>query len=494
MSPLTVTSVASAAIISGDLIIGLSDGSIINCGRVQGPQGLDGPAGPIGAPGRPGQDGNTILTSEGFPRADVGTNGDYIIDKVSWTIYGPKASGVWGIGTPLRGNGGSGSAQKRDLADGVPTSGDGSSGGGRAYNTSNLPLSGLGRTKADRKINAPGGNIIPEADDLRYQANLNRWIVNSFVALDDALPVSVGDVLPDEGDYEGDLFLKDGLLFIYTKGEWIAVGGESGPPVYVGEDEPPGTPQEGELWYSTKDTELTLFIYTGTVWAPAAPPVSLKGIENSIANVDAELMKVNANIAMNKRDIDEAILDVREDQTKQDDAIGAIQADQTKQDDAISANSRENTQLRSRIGDVEIGQAKQDERLDKLEKEEDETVARLFGSPYRFRSHGVPTNLTEGEFTYDKDWNWYAHRYDAAGDRIGISKEDGYTHDGMFKVYRHNGAINLICIMHRYDVCKTGQKNTNYFEWRNKESPYTHVEWLEESKLYYLSDGFLLPQ
>ena len=72
------------------------------------------------------------------------------------------------------------------------------------------------------------------------------------MALDDALPVSVGDVLPDEGDYEGDLFLKDGLLFIYTKGEWIAVGGESGPPVYVGEDEPPGTPQTGELWYSQK--------------------------------------------------------------------------------------------------------------------------------------------------------------------------------------------------------------------------------------------------
>ena len=147
MSPLTVTSVASAAIISGDLIIGLSDGSIINCGRVQGPQGLDGPAGPIGAPGRPGQDGNTILTSEGFPRPDVGTNGDYIIDKVSWTIYGPKANGVWGIGTPLRGNGGTATAQKRDLADGVPTSGDGSSGGGRAYNTGNLALSGLGRTK-----------------------------------------------------------------------------------------------------------------------------------------------------------------------------------------------------------------------------------------------------------------------------------------------------------------------------------------------------------
>ena len=299
MSSLTVTSVASAAIISGDLIIGLSDGSIINCGRVQGPQGLDGPAGPIGAPGRPGQDGNTILTSEGLPRPDVGTNGDYIIDKVSWTIYGPKANGVWGIGTPLRGNGKGGAAQKRDLADGVPTTGDGE-GGGRIYNTSNLALTGLGRSKTARKIDAPGGNIIPEGTDLKVQANLNRWIVNSFVALDDALPVSVGDVLPDDGEYEGDLFLKDGLLYIYTKGEWLVVGGESGPPVYVGEDEPPGTPQTGELWYSTKETDLTLFIYTGTTWAAAAPPVSLDGIEASIANVDAELLKVNANIAMNK--------------------------------------------------------------------------------------------------------------------------------------------------------------------------------------------------
>ena len=72
----------------------------------------------------------------------MGTNGDYIIDKVSWTIYGPKANGVWGTGTPLRGNS-KGVNQKRDLADGVPTTGDGS-GGGRIYNTSNLALTGLG--------------------------------------------------------------------------------------------------------------------------------------------------------------------------------------------------------------------------------------------------------------------------------------------------------------------------------------------------------------
>ena len=224
MSPLTVTSVASAAIISGDLIIGLSDGSIINCGRVQGPQGLDGPAGPIGAPGRPGQDGNTILTSEGLPRPDVGTNGDYIIDKVSWTIYGPKANGVWGIGTPLRGNG-KGVNQKRDLADGVPTTGDGEGGGGvgKVYTTSNLPLSGTGKSG---RITAPGGNIIPEGAGLRFQSNLNKWVNDSLSALDKALPIGKVDTLPDEGQYEGDMVLHEGgLLWIWNEGEWIEVGG-----------------------------------------------------------------------------------------------------------------------------------------------------------------------------------------------------------------------------------------------------------------------------
>ena len=52
--------VVSAAVISGELIIGLDDGSIIRAGYVQGPQGLKGDQGPMGATGSPGIDGNTI--------------------------------------------------------------------------------------------------------------------------------------------------------------------------------------------------------------------------------------------------------------------------------------------------------------------------------------------------------------------------------------------------------------------------------------------------
>ena len=90
------TSVVSAAILEGNLILGLSDGSVINCGYVQGPPGLKGDAGPMGADGDAGRDGNTIITVAGTPRNDAGTDGDYAIDNVNWRIYGPKSGGTWG--------------------------------------------------------------------------------------------------------------------------------------------------------------------------------------------------------------------------------------------------------------------------------------------------------------------------------------------------------------------------------------------------------------
>ena len=98
------TSVVSAAVIGGELIIGLSDGSIINCGLVQGPQGLKGDQGPMGATGRAGTDGNTIHTVAGTPDTTLGRDGDYAINVTVWEIYGPRSGGAWGAGTPLRGN------------------------------------------------------------------------------------------------------------------------------------------------------------------------------------------------------------------------------------------------------------------------------------------------------------------------------------------------------------------------------------------------------
>jgi hypothetical protein len=92
--------IVSAGIVSGQLYISLSDGTIIPCGMVQGPQGLTGSQGPQGATGRPGTDGNTILHSAGRPRPDLGKDGDWHINTVDY-IISLKENGTWGKGQPL---------------------------------------------------------------------------------------------------------------------------------------------------------------------------------------------------------------------------------------------------------------------------------------------------------------------------------------------------------------------------------------------------------
>lgn len=65
-----------------------------------------------GANGTNGTDGNTILSGIVNPTSE-GVDGDYYINTASWTIFGPKAAGVWPTGTPLIG------ADGADGADGV---------------------------------------------------------------------------------------------------------------------------------------------------------------------------------------------------------------------------------------------------------------------------------------------------------------------------------------------------------------------------------------
>lgn len=64
-----------------------------------GPTGPIGPAGPVGAPTGPtgptGTDGNTILSGFGPPSNALGVDGDYYLDLTTYTLYGPKAGGMW---------------------------------------------------------------------------------------------------------------------------------------------------------------------------------------------------------------------------------------------------------------------------------------------------------------------------------------------------------------------------------------------------------------
>ena len=50
-----------------------------------------------------GGSGNTILSGSGAPLNTLGNNGDFYIDTLNYDIYGPKASGAWGVGVSLIG-------------------------------------------------------------------------------------------------------------------------------------------------------------------------------------------------------------------------------------------------------------------------------------------------------------------------------------------------------------------------------------------------------
>lgn len=78
----------------------------------QGPQGLQGEKGEQGEPGiqgppgeagAPGADGRAVLSGDGPPDPETGSDGDFYIDTDTFEIYGPKLAGTWSTGTSLVG-------------------------------------------------------------------------------------------------------------------------------------------------------------------------------------------------------------------------------------------------------------------------------------------------------------------------------------------------------------------------------------------------------
>ena len=350
-----MASVASAAIIEGSLIIGLDDGSIINCGFVQGPQGLKGDPGPMGATGDPGLDGNTIHTVAGTPRNDMGRDGDYAIDNVNWRIYGPKSGGVWGKAKEMLP--GPENIIENGRNTGAATGGGGAGGGsgdGGPVFTNTVIATGAGRlapsTGTTAIVNYPGsplGMISPESG-MGFQSNINAFFVKALEELEVNIPVVIDEDRPQVGVYQG------------------------------------------MLWFDTSEEDYTLYIYDGVQWVPAAPPVSLEGIEQSIYHISEKLSVVETGIVGARLDIAGNAGEIESVKTRAE----ALETSQGEQDLKIEA--------------LETSQAVQDNQIIELE-EEIESLA---------------PSLDRGKWTLHEAMPLSAGQY-----AIGVAVNSGYCID-----------------------------------------------------------------
>ena len=224
---------------NGHLLLGISDGTIVDVGRVVGPAGATGPVGATGLAGESGKDGTAVLSGPRAPQADDGLEGDLWIDISSAEFSFFKKNG----------EGWNKLAELRHIVTPGPVTGVGGGGGGSG--------SGSAATwTRDVKLTHPtrGARDLPSPGSLKTQEDANNYFIN---AVEHAM-VTVAE-------------------------------------------EPPEKPVVGELWWSTAGDELTLYVYVPAVaaplgttagagdWVPASPPVSLDGIEQHTMELEANV-------------------------------------------------------------------------------------------------------------------------------------------------------------------------------------------------------------
>lgn len=309
-----MASVVSAAVVSGELIIGLDDGSIIRAGYVQGPQGLSGPQGPMGATGSRGTDGNTIHTVKGPPPADLGKDGDYAINNRDWFIFGPREGGRWGAGKGMLPK----QQKPIEAGKGGTTATGGGGGGGSGGSTGPIYTNTVQLTAPTRTLLASttGYRVLPPAGPGKQnQQDANRWAFGEvFDHIDQAIPVHTGELPPPTMPgfidvYDGRLWFKtlndENRLYIYDDGEWLPC--TEIPPVIFSEGPPdPADSKEGYLYFDTSEDDGTLYVFYSGQWVPAAPPVSTEGLENNVSLLNEAVQGLQATASSHTLQIADA--------------------------------------------------------------------------------------------------------------------------------------------------------------------------------------------
>ena len=192
---------------NGDLLISLTDGNIVNAGKVRGAQGTQGERGFIGERGEPGRDGINGAqwhTGVGMPEVGLGEAGDLYMDVASALIpIYQKVGNDWLLLCNLKSSPGGG------------VSGGNGVGGG-------------------------GGNIIIHNGPIGPNTD------------SDGVPVNNGDLWYDP---------LNGWLHVYHNNEWLVIAGD--PPVLMSamppdQDYGEHPIQEGSLWFDTE--QLALYV------------------------------------------------------------------------------------------------------------------------------------------------------------------------------------------------------------------------------------------
>jgi hypothetical protein len=136
--------------------------------------------------------------------------------------------------------------------------------GGATIDTiTNIKLAGTDQLGKVRYAYAAGQSIVIEDERNGAYAVLSVTTVNAL------------------GDYDVVLIASNGTGNL-TLGQPYSFGELTDSKVNIS-DTPPTPALEGDLWWNSADDELTLYVYYGTNWVPAAPPVSLDGINATIA-------------------------------------------------------------------------------------------------------------------------------------------------------------------------------------------------------------------
>lgn len=257
--------------------------------------GDEGPMGIQGEQGIAGLDGNIFYSGNTAPAANVGKDGDMYLDKVSATLYGPKLSGSWGTGIPLKGAEGPQGEPGATGQQGAPgVQGPAGTPGSKILSGNGSPASSLGVT-ADYYLDKVTGLLYGPKSVSGWGTPINlkgEQGIQGLPGKDGSMFYSGNGAPLLSVGKEGDMYLDKTNVMLYgpktteTWGAGMSLKGNTGE---AGQAGAPGTPGSkilsgtgapalsmGTVGDFYLDTSTALFYgpKTSTSWGT---PVNLKG-------------------------------------------------------------------------------------------------------------------------------------------------------------------------------------------------------------------------